>query len=69
MPDPAAPVKVQRQEAHTDASAVRSELQRHLAVAAARLRAESLPAIGGDHCKRCDYVSLCPIKGAGAVTA
>ncbi|GAB7004147.1 ATP-dependent DNA helicase [Nocardioides sp. AN3] len=69
MPDAALRVKVQRQEAHTDDSEVRTELRRHLSVAAARLRSESLPAISGDHCKRCDYISLCPIKGAGAVTA
>lgn len=69
MPDPALAVKVQRQEAHGDDSEVRTELRRQLAVAAQRLRAEELPAVSGDHCKRCDYLSLCPIKGAGAVTA
>ncbi|GAA1972875.1 ATP-dependent DNA helicase [Nocardioides panacihumi] len=69
MPDPALAVKVQRQAAHGDASDVRVELRRQLAVAAQRLRAEELPAVAGDHCKRCDYVSLCPIKGAPAVTA
>ncbi|HEY0890209.1 MAG TPA: PD-(D/E)XK nuclease family protein, partial [Nocardioides sp.] len=67
--DLAAPVKVQRQEPHTDDTAVRAELRQQLAVAARRLRAESLPAVSGDHCKRCDFLSLCPIKGAGAVTA
>jgi RecB family exonuclease len=69
MPDPALAVKVQRQDVHGDASDVRAELRRQLAVAAQRLRAEELPAVSGDHCKRCDYLSLCPIKGAGAVTA
>jgi len=69
MPDPAAGVKVQRQEPHSDAGEVRAELRRQLAVAARRLRAEELPAVSGEHCKRCDYLSLCPIKGAGAVTA
>ncbi|MGZ4474540.1 MAG: ATP-dependent helicase [Nocardioides sp.] len=69
MPDPALPVKVQRQEAHNDASDVRIELRGQLSLAAKRLRSEQLPAISGEHCKRCDYISLCPIKGAGAVTA
>jgi hypothetical protein len=69
MPDPALAVKVQRQEAHADGGEVRAELRRQLAVAAQRLRAEQLPAVSGEHCKRCDYLSLCPIKGAGAVTA
>lgn len=69
MLDPSLPVKVQRQPPHADDGETRVELRRQLAVAAGRLRAEELPAISGDHCKRCDYVSLCPIKGAGAVTA
>jgi RecB family exonuclease len=69
MPDAASPVKVQRQPAHADDGEVRAELRRQLGVAARRLRAEELPAVPGDHCKRCDYLSLCPIKSAGAVTA
>jgi len=69
MPDPSLAVKVQHQAAHADASDVRVELRRQLGIAAQRLRAEELPAVAGDHCKRCDYVSLCPIKGAPAVTA
>jgi ATP-dependent exoDNAse (exonuclease V) beta subunit len=69
MLDAALSVKVQRQPAQTEDSEVRRELRKQLAIAAERLRAEKLPAVSGDHCKRCDYLSLCPIKGAGAVTS
>ena len=37
--------------------------------AASLLRAEAFPAVAGDHCRDCDFVPLCPIKGAGSVTS
>lgn len=62
------PVKVQAQGVHTDASEPRLALVVELEQAARMMRAEEFPAVGGEHCKRCDFVSLCPVKGAGAVT-
>jgi hypothetical protein len=36
--------------------------------AAALVRAETFPAVAGDHCRDCAFVSICPIQGAGSVT-
>jgi hypothetical protein len=37
--------------------------------AAALVRAETFPAVAGDHCRDCTFVSICPIQGAGSVTS
>jgi len=47
----------------------RTVLKAELALASAYVRAESFPAVAGDHCKDCDFVPICPIKSAGAVIA
>ncbi len=47
----------------------RAALRAELALASALVRAESFPAISGDHCKSCEFVPICPIKSAGAVIA
>ena len=36
---------------------------------AAMVRAEQFPASAGDQCRDCDFHSICPIQGAGSVTA
>ena len=45
------------------ATALRGQLGR----AAGYLRAETFPAVAGQHCRDCDFVPLCPVKGAGSV--
>jgi len=64
--DDAVAAVVQPQPAPVD-DAARDPLRGQLATAAAVLRAESFPAIPGDHCKTCDFVALCPVRSAGAV--
>ncbi|WP_235537343.1 ATP-dependent helicase [Nocardioides sp. Soil805] len=57
----------QRQDPQPDESPEREDLRVALSTAAGYLRREEFPAIPGDHCKDCPYVSLCPAKGAGSV--
>lgn len=61
------PAAEQRQDAHDEGSEVRADLLAALAVAAGHLRREQFPAVPGEHCKQCPFVSLCPAKGAGSV--
>ncbi|UDY24569.1 ATP-dependent helicase [Nocardioides sp. Kera G14] len=68
-PDLSAPVKVQAQPVHADDSEERLALQIELGIAARRVRREEFPAIQGDHCRTCTFLSLCPARGAAAVTA
>ncbi len=60
---------VQQQPAYADDGPERTLLREQLDRAATLVRAESFPAIAGEHCRDCDFVPLCPIKGAGWVTA
>jgi superfamily I DNA/RNA helicase/RecB family exonuclease len=60
---------VQAQERHADGSPPREALRAALAATAQRVRREEFPAIAGDHCRGCAFVSLCPAKGAGSVIA
>jgi superfamily I DNA/RNA helicase/RecB family exonuclease len=59
---------VQPQGAQADGPE-RTELRAQLARSAALVRAESFPAVAGDHCRECEFVPVCPIKSAGAVMA
>jgi len=59
---------VQPQDVQEEDSPERADLRHHLALAAARVRAEEFPALAGDHCRACEFVPLCPIKGSPAVT-
>jgi superfamily I DNA/RNA helicase/RecB family exonuclease len=68
LPDGAAAV-VQRQPAFLDDGPERTALRLQIERAAALVRAESFPAVAGDHCRDCDFQSLCPIQGAGSVTS
>jgi superfamily I DNA/RNA helicase/RecB family exonuclease len=67
MPDETAPALVQAQPAPADDGQERTDLRAGLARAAAVLRSETFPALAGPQCDDCDFVSLCPIKSAGAV--
>ena len=58
---------VQQQAVPAADGAERDGLRSRIAWTAELIRAESFPAIAGEHCKHCDFVSLCPIKSAGAV--
>jgi PD-(D/E)XK nuclease superfamily len=60
---------VQPQGVHDDDGPQRDGLRSQLSRAAALVRAESFPAVAGDHCRECDFLPVCPIKSAGAVTA
>lgn len=60
---------VQHQPAYPDDGPERSLLRGQLERAAALVRAEQFPAVAGDHCRDCDFRSLCPIQGAGSVTS
>ena len=59
---------VQQQGLHDDEGPERTDLRARLARAAMLVRAETFPALAGDHCRECDFVPVCPIKSAGAVT-
>jgi len=60
---------VQPQSPQPEDGPDREVLRASLALAAERVRREEFPALPGDHCRGCDFVSLCPAKGAGAVVA
>jgi hypothetical protein len=60
---------VQQQEPYADDDPERLVLRAGLVRAASLVRTETFPAVAGDHCRACDFVSLCPIQGAGSVTA
>jgi len=60
--------KVQVQDAHADDGPERELLRAGLARAATLVRDETFPAVPGQHCRDCTFVSICPAKGAGSVT-
>jgi ATP-dependent exoDNAse (exonuclease V) beta subunit len=60
---------VQQQPAYDDDGPERSLLRAQMDRAAALVRAETFPAVAGDHCRDCVFVSICPIQGAGSVTS
>ena len=60
--------KVQAQDAQHDGDPRRELLRAEMERAATYLRTETFPAVAGQHCRECDFVSLCPVKGAGSVT-
>ncbi len=67
MLDEATHATVQPQDPQPDEGVAREELRGHLGRVATLLRNESFPAVAGQHCRDCAFVSLCPIKSAGAV--
>ncbi|UUZ58179.1 PD-(D/E)XK nuclease family protein [Nocardioides sp. B-3] len=56
------------QEAHADDGPEREQLRVGPARAATLIRTETFPAVPGQHCRDCTFVSICPAKGAGSVT-
>ncbi|MGO4255456.1 ATP-dependent helicase [Marmoricola sp. RAF53] len=67
--DDAPTAVVQEQAVPAEDGAERAALRAALEGTAAMLRTETFPAIAGQQCERCDFVSICPIKSAGAVLA
>jgi RecB family exonuclease len=60
-------VKVQTQPPQEpDADGVRA-VERQLMEAVSAVRSETFEARAGDHCRRCGFQTLCPVKGAGTV--
>jgi RecB family exonuclease len=66
--DDSAVPKIQAQPAHDDAGPERAALREGLARAADLVRAETFPAVVGQHCRDCPFIAICPAKGAGSVT-
>jgi RecB family exonuclease len=60
---------VQQQSAYDDDDPERVVLRAQLERAAALVRGETFPAVAGDHCRDCDFRSICPVQGAGSVTS
>jgi RecB family exonuclease len=60
---------VQQQSVQPDDGPERATLRTQLERAAALVRAENFPAVAGEHCRDCDFISICPVQGAGSVTA
>jgi RecB family exonuclease len=68
LPDGDAAV-VQQQPPFPDDGPERTMLRAQLDRTAELVRAETFPAVAGDHCRDCDFRSICPIQGAGSVTS
>ncbi len=60
---------VQVQDVQPEDGPAREDLRRRLGHAASLLRAETFPAVAGQHCRDCGFAAICPIKSAGSVTA
>jgi RecB family exonuclease len=60
---------VQQQPVHADDGPERDELRARLAHAASLIREEHFPAVAGQQCRTCTFLSLCPAKSAGAVVS
>lgn len=59
---------VQRQDVPQPEGPEREALRERIGAAAHVLREESFPALAGQQCRDCSFVSICPVKGAGSVT-
>jgi superfamily I DNA/RNA helicase/RecB family exonuclease len=68
LPDGDAAV-VQQQPAYADDGDERTTLRAQMERASSLVRAETFPAVAGDHCRDCDFKPICPIQGAGSVTS
>jgi RecB family exonuclease len=60
-------VKVQTQDPQQPGDDGATAVERQLMEAAAAVRAEEFEARPGEHCRRCSFQALCPVKGAGTV--
>jgi RecB family exonuclease len=59
--------KIQEQPPQPPDENGHTEVQKQLMKAVAVVRSESFPAQAGDHCTRCAFTAICPVKGAGTV--
>ncbi|WP_364513699.1 ATP-dependent helicase [Nocardioides sp. LML1-1-1.1] len=60
---------VQPQPVQDEDGPERAELRARLAHAASLIREERFPAVAGQQCRTCTFVSLCPARSAGSVVA
>uniref|UniRef100_UPI00356ADB7D PD-(D/E)XK nuclease family protein n=1 Tax=Nocardioides sp. TaxID=35761 RepID=UPI00356ADB7D len=60
-------VKTQAQPAQEPDADGNTLVEVQLMSAAETLRSERLPARSGSHCDTCDFIAICPVKGAGTV--
>ena len=60
-------VKVQHQPPQEPDADGRTAIELQLMEAVRAVRTEEFEARGGDHCARCTFQSICPVKGAGTV--
>ncbi len=60
--------KVQPQAVHADDGPERDVLRAGLTRAASLIRDETFPAVPGQQCRDCSFISICPARGAGSVT-
>jgi RecB family exonuclease len=60
-------VKVQTKDPQQPGDDGATAVERQLMEAAAAVRAEEFEARPGEHCRRCSFQALCPVKGAGTV--
>jgi ATP-dependent exoDNAse (exonuclease V) beta subunit len=65
--DPAEKATVQQQSVHTAGSPERQVLIEEIVEAERIVRAEDFDTRPGRHCDACDFISICPAKGAPAV--
>lgn len=69
LTEAAAGATVQPQAIQGDGSPERDVLRVEVARAAGLLRSEEFPAVVGTQCRDCAFLSICPAKSAGSVTA
>ena len=62
-------VKVQTQPPQEPDDDGHKPIEAQLMSAVQAIRAEQFPAKAGDHCDRCTFKALCPVKGGGNVLA
>ena len=60
-------VKVQKQEPQPRNEDGHTEVEVQLMQAVGVIRSETIEARPGKHCENCDFVAICPVKGAGTV--
>lgn len=60
-------VKVQKQEPQPRNEDGHTEVEVQLMQAVGVIRSEAIEARPGKHCEHCDFVAICPVKGAGTV--
>lgn len=67
LEDGSASATVQPQDQHTEVTPERVALRERIAATARMLREEDFPAMGGEHCRSCSFITLCPVRSPGSV--